>query len=106
MQEMQETWVQSLGREDPLEEEVAPRSNILAWEIPRAEEPGGLQSMGSPRAKTTSNLVLFPLLPTHSSCLHSANYQPLLFLGDVCSCFSTVMDLSYPENQCLRHCAD
>ena len=51
MQEMQETWVQSLGREDPLEEEMAPRSNILAWEIPRAEEPGGLQSMGSPRVE-------------------------------------------------------
>ena len=49
MQEMQETRVQSLGREGPLGEEMAPRSNILAWEIPWAEEPGGLQSMGSQR---------------------------------------------------------
>ena len=39
-------WVQSLGREDPLEEEMATHSSILAWEIPWAEEPDGLQSMG------------------------------------------------------------
>ena len=37
---MQETWVQSLGREDPLEEGMAPHSSILAWRIPWAEEPG------------------------------------------------------------------
>ena len=43
---MQETWVQSLGREDTLEKEVATHSSILAWKIPWAEEPGGLQSMG------------------------------------------------------------
>ena len=40
---MQETWLQSLGQEDPLEEEVATCSSILAWEIPWTEEPGGLQ---------------------------------------------------------------
>ena len=44
---MQETQVQSLGWEDPLEEEMATRSSTLAWEIPRTEEPGGLQPMGS-----------------------------------------------------------
>jgi len=44
MQETKETQVQSLGREDPLEEEIAAHSCILAWEIPRTEE---LQSMGS-----------------------------------------------------------
>ena len=42
-----ETWVQSLGQEDPLEKEMATHSSILAWTIPWAEEPGGLQSMGS-----------------------------------------------------------
>ena len=42
--------VQSLGREDPLEEEMATHSSILAWEIPGTEEPGGLQFMGSQRA--------------------------------------------------------
>ena len=42
MQEMQEMWVRSLGGEDPLEEEMAPHSSILAWRIPWSEEPGGL----------------------------------------------------------------
>ena len=46
---MQETWVPSLGREDPLEKEMAPHSSILAWKIPWTEEPGRLQSMGSQR---------------------------------------------------------
>ena len=41
-----ETWVRSLGREDPLEEGVATHSSILGWRIPWREEPGGLQSMG------------------------------------------------------------
>ena len=43
---MQETWVRSLDREDPLEKKMATHSSILAWRIPRTEEPGGLQSMG------------------------------------------------------------
>ena len=47
MQELQETQVQSLGREEPLEEEVATHSSILAWRIPWTEEPGGLRSIGS-----------------------------------------------------------
>ena len=42
---MQETQVQSLGREDPLEEDMATHSSILAWRIPWTKEPGGLQSM-------------------------------------------------------------
>ena len=44
---MQETWVQSLGREDPLKKEMATHSSILARRIQWTEEPGGLQSMGS-----------------------------------------------------------
>ena len=43
---MQEAKVQSLGQEDPLEQEMAPHSSILTWKIPWTEEPGGLQSMG------------------------------------------------------------
>ena len=43
---MQEARVQSLGQEDPLEEEMATHSSIPVWEIPRTEEPGGRQSMG------------------------------------------------------------
>ena len=49
---MQETQDESLGREDSLEEEMATHSSIPAWEIPWAEEPGGLQSMGLQRAGT------------------------------------------------------
>ena len=51
MQETQETRVSSLGGEDPLEKEMATHSSILAWEIPRTEETGGLQSMGLQRVK-------------------------------------------------------
>ena len=46
---MQETWIQSLDWEDPLEKEMATDSSILAWRIPGTEEPGGLQPMGSQR---------------------------------------------------------
>ena len=49
---MQEMWVQSLGREDCLEKEMAADSSILAWEIPWTEEPGGLQSLGSQKSRT------------------------------------------------------
>ena len=46
-----ETWIQYLGWEDALEEGMATHSTILAWRIPRTEEPGGLQSMGSKGVK-------------------------------------------------------
>ena len=48
---MQETWVRSLGWEDPLEKGMATYSSILAWRIPRTEEPGELESMGSQRRR-------------------------------------------------------
>ena len=50
---MQETQVQSLGQEDPLEKEMATHSSILAWRIPRTEKPGGLQSVGLQESDTT-----------------------------------------------------
>ena len=53
-----ETWVQSLGQEDPLEKEMATHSSILAWEISWTEEPGGLQSMGLQK-------VSHDLMPEH-----------------------------------------
>ena len=53
---MQETWVQSLGQEDPLEREMTTHSSILAWIIPWTEEPGRLQSMGSQELDTTWQL--------------------------------------------------
>ena len=46
---MQETWVRSLGQEDPLEKEMATHSSIFAWKIPKTEETGRLQSIGSQR---------------------------------------------------------
>ena len=52
MQEVQEMQVQALGQEDPLEEEKATHSSTPAWEIPWAEEPGGLQSMGLQKSRT------------------------------------------------------
>ena len=48
---MWETWVGSLGREDPLDKEMATHSSILAWRIPATGEPGGLLSMGSHRVR-------------------------------------------------------
>ena len=48
---MQETWVQSLGREDPLEKAMAPHSSTLSWKIPWTEEPGKLQPVGSQRVR-------------------------------------------------------
>ena len=55
---MQETWVQSLGWEDPLEKEMATHSSILAWRIPWTEESGGLESTGHKESDTTEQLSL------------------------------------------------
>ena len=56
---MRETWVLSLGQEDPLEEEMAPHSSILAWRIPWMEELGGLQSTGRKESDTTERLSVW-----------------------------------------------
>ena len=58
---MWETWVRSLGWEDPLEKEMATHSSILAWRIPYTEEPGTLQCMGSQSLTRLS---------THAGTLH------------------------------------
>ena len=54
---LQETWVQSLGGEDPLEKEMGTHSSILAWKIPWMEEPGRLQSMGSKKVSNYLKVV-------------------------------------------------
>ena len=69
---MQETWVQSLVWEDPLEKERAPLSSILAWRIPWTEEPGGLQSMGSQELDKTEQL---------SACIHPSPLLPSFLLS-------------------------
>ena len=56
---IQETWVQSLGREDPLKEEMATHSGILTWEIPCTEEPEGVQSVGSQQSQTQLGNFLY-----------------------------------------------
>ena len=69
---MWETWVRSLGWEDPLEKEMATHSSILAWRIPWTEEPGGLQSMGSQLSDFTFTFHFHALekeMATHSSIL-------------------------------------
>ena len=65
MQEMQETWIWSLGQEDPLEKEMATHSSILAWKIPWREEPGRLQSMGSKKSDTTEHTQCYKELLKH-----------------------------------------
>ena len=56
MQETQESWVQSLGQEDPLEKGMVTHSSILSWRIQWREEPGGLQSMGSQESDMTEHV--------------------------------------------------
>ena len=97
MQEAQETWVWFLGREDPLEEDMATQSSILAWRIPWVEEPCGLQSMGSQRAGhygKTEHLqnhgLVFPE-PWSRSCSRTHLESPQEFplcqkLGSVTKC--------------------
>ena len=58
---MRETWVQTLGREDPLEKEMATHSSILAWEVPWTEEPGKLQFIGSQKSGNNNKHIVFAL---------------------------------------------
>ena len=77
---MRETWVQFLGREDPLEKEMATPSRTLAWEIPRTEGPGGLQSMGSQRVRHdwVTNTFKFPLSPLSERFVFLISHKWLL----------------------------
>ena len=79
---MHETWVQSLGWEDPLEKEMATYSSTLAWRIPWTEEPGGLQSIGLQRVghnwvtntfTFTTEILEITKLPTSACCSDKAN---------------------------------
>ena len=69
VQEPQETWVQSLSQEDPLEKGMAIHSSTLAWRIPWREEPGGLQSMGSQRVGLDCNDLAYSHSPSDSSTI-------------------------------------
>ena len=74
VQETKESWVPSLVREDPLEEEMATHSTILAWEIPWTEKPGGLQSVGSRRGGHTEQHM-----GTHTHMCTHTHIQIYLF---------------------------
>ena len=85
---MQETWVQSLGWEDPLEKGMATHSTILAWRIPQTEEPGGQQSMGlqSKMRLTLShfiyiNIINKTLIFPFAFCLQPGYIQMLVYLS-------------------------
>ena len=78
---MQKTWVRSLGREDPLEKEMAAHSGTLAWKIPWMEEPGGLQSMRLLRVRHGCVISLSLL------CIGEGNDNPLQ-----CSCLENPRD--------------
>ena len=80
---MRETWVRTLGGEDPLEKEMATHSSILAWRIPWLEELGGLQSTGREESDTTERLPFHFLL----SCIGEGNGNPLQ-----CSCLENPRD--------------
>ena len=84
---MRETWVRFLGREDPLEKEMATHSSILAWRTPWTEEPGGLQSTGSQRVghDWATSLSLYNY-KNSSSLIWPSNhqYQKILPLHEVC----------------------
>ena len=66
LKEMQETWVQSLGQEDPLEEEIPTHSSILAWRIRWKKETGTLQSLGSQRVRHSCSKL---------TCTHARAYM-------------------------------
>ena len=63
MQETQEKWVQSLGQEYPLEEEMATQPSILSWKIPWTEEPGGYSSGGCKKLDSTERISTHAQIP-------------------------------------------
>ena len=87
---VQETWVQSLVREDPLEKGMATHSSVLAWRIPWTEEPGGLQSMGSQsRTQLSDSHTIFNKqgVSTSNKNDHHLKNQHLGFKGWTASIF-------------------
>ena len=116
MQETQETWIQSLGWEDPLEKEMAIPSSILAWRIPWTEEPtwrAGYSPWGCKESHTTEQLTLLLSASQGSSALQMHQLereglatQPSLLLGvsglsQLTSVDVTFLENDTKENMCL-----
>ena len=98
MQKPQETWVGSLGQEDPLEEEVATHSSILAWGIPWTEEPGRLESVGSRRVGHDWSSLAADTIIKHCSA------QPLAS-GHCCAPVSLYSIVSNSYHDTLNGCS-
>ena len=100
---MQETWVQSLGWEDPLEKEMATHSSILAWRIPWTEEPGGLQSTGSQRVGHDWATSLHFKITAVGECSHEIKRHLLLGRKVITNLDSILKskDITLPTKVCL-----
>ena len=77
---MQETWVQSLGWEDPMEEEMATHSTIIAWEIPWTEEPGMLRSRGHKESDTAQQLNNKKIVYEKKKTVYVCTYSEMTFI--------------------------
>ena len=73
---IQETQIQSLGQEDPLEEKMATHSSILAWRTPRTEDPGGLESGGKIESDATKHTHI---VPSRKTCVREETRSPFSF---------------------------
>ena len=98
---MEETWVWSLGQEDPLEKETATHSSILAWKIPWTVEPDGLQSMGSQKSQT--QLSDYTIIEGQRGFLHlQCDYRNSLIFTELVGYASS----SYPPPPAQILCMD
>ena len=84
MQELQETWVRSLGQEDPLAEGMATHSRILAWRIPWTEEPGRLQSIALNRVRLSMHALLTPRHFFFAPAVTQMPWHPQPWAGTAC----------------------
>ena len=96
---MRETRVRSLGWEDPLEKEMAIHSSTLAWKIPRTEEPGRLQSMGSPKSWTRLSNFTFTFFLKNSI---SDNEKTLILIVFQFNYFVTSMSVKKNIFKCRK----
>ena len=102
---MQEMWVRSLGGEDPLEEDMATHSSILAWRIPWTEEPGGLQPVGSQSQTRLSEHTQeeggLPA-PNPSSLLPAPDHQCPIKENQICQSLRDTRFMFYFHRETLK----
>ena len=94
MQEIGETWILSLGWEDPLEESMVPHSSILAWRNPWTEEPGGLRSIGLQKVRHNWSDLACTTLLLFTQILPSACYPDMMSGWSCSSYFMTMRPLT------------